>query len=168
MTTDSQHGVFRVCVFRLAGHSFAVKLESISEIVPMAALSRPPLLPSILEGFLNVGGTPIPVLRLAELLGLPQDSLELYTPLVILRGKFPMALLVKSVTGIVSASAALLAPLSAASSFNGCVEGQLNLDGEAIHFISVERLLLEKEQRMVSGFQEIEARRLTQADQATP
>ncbi len=168
MATDSQHGGFRVCVFRLARHSFALKLASISEIVPMAALSRPPLLPPILEGFLNLGGTPVPVLRLAVLLGLPQDPLELYTPLVILRGKLPMALLVKSVTGIVSASTAMLAPLSEASSFNGCVEGQLHLNGEAIHFISTERLLLEKEQRMVRGFQEIETRRLAEADQATP
>src|SRR5689334_4271975 len=136
MTTDSQHGLLHVCVFRLAGHHFAVALEPVSEIVPMASLSRPPLLPPIFEGFLNIGGTPIPVVRLAEMLGLSQDPLELYTPLVILRGKLPLALLVKSVTGILSFSGEMLAPLSESASFNGCIAGQWVAEGETIYFIS--------------------------------
>jgi chemotaxis signal transduction protein len=158
MAIDSQGGLLHVCVFRIADHSFALRLESISEIVPMAALSRPPL---------NVGGTPIPVLRVASLLGLPQDPLELYTPLVIIRGKQPLALLVKSVTGILSVASHALSPLSSASTFNGCVDGQLTAHDDVVHLIALERLLLEKEQHSVAGFREIETRRLAQADQAS-
>jgi purine-binding chemotaxis protein CheW len=168
MTTDNQDSLLHVCVFRVAGHSFAVTLNLISEIVPMAELSRPPLTPKFLQGFLNIGGTPIPVLRLAELLGLPQDSLELYTPLVILRGQPATALLVKSITGILSTSIATLAALDDSKSFNGCVRGMIAAEGEAVHLISVERLLLEKEQRIIGSFQETESRRLAQADQTTP
>jgi purine-binding chemotaxis protein CheW len=163
MTPDSQPGLLHVCVFRLGGHNFAVALESISEIVPMATLSRPPLLPSILEGFLNIGGAPVAVLRVSELLGLHRDPLELYTPLVILRGEPPMALLVASVTGIQSVSAASLAPLSDAGSFNGCIEAELDVKGETVHILSLRRLLLEKEQRTVAAFQEIETRRMREA-----
>ena len=73
MTTPAGHAGLRVCVFELAGQSFGLPLESVREIVPMAALSRPPSMPSILEGFLNLRGTALPVLRIAALLGLPQD-----------------------------------------------------------------------------------------------
>jgi purine-binding chemotaxis protein CheW len=161
MTAASQLGVLPVCVFQLAGRSFALRLESIREIVPMAELSRPPLLPKLLEGFLNVGGTPIPVLRIADLLGLRQDPLELYTPLVITRNAArPLALWVKSVTGIFSVSQSAVAPLPAADSFNGCAESQLTVQDEPVYLLSLERLLLEKEQQAVAEFQAIEARRL--------
>jgi purine-binding chemotaxis protein CheW len=158
--------MLNVCIFRLADHSFALRLESITEIVLMAALSRPPLLPSILEGFLNIAGTPIPVLRVAALLGLRQDPLELYTPLVIARGKLPLALLVRSVAGIRSVPNQKLAPLSDTSSFNDCVDGQLMVEDEVVQLLSLDRLLLEKERLTITGFREIEATRLAQANQA--
>jgi len=31
---------FRVCLFKVAGERFGLRLETVSEIVPMAALSR--------------------------------------------------------------------------------------------------------------------------------
>jgi chemotaxis signal transduction protein len=40
-----QQDGFRVCLFQLAHESFGLRLESVSEIVPMAALSRPPCMP---------------------------------------------------------------------------------------------------------------------------
>jgi purine-binding chemotaxis protein CheW len=151
----------QVCVFRLAGNTFAIRLESVREIVPMAELSRPAMMPTLLEGLLNIGGTPIPVLRVASLLGLPQDSLELYTPLIVIRSQQRlMALLVQSVAGISSVSEARLSPLPASDSFNGCAEGQFMEQDATVCLLSLDRLLLEKEQRTVAEFQDIEARRL--------
>jgi purine-binding chemotaxis protein CheW len=159
-----QSAPLQVCVFRLGEHSFALRLEFVSEITAMAELSRPPLLPRLLEGFLNIGGMPIPVIRLGEMLGLSSDPLELYTPLILLRNKQqPMALLVKSVTGIFSVPEAAVSPLAPGDSFNGCAESQLTLPDETIVLLSLDRLLLEKEQRAISEFQAIEARRLLQA-----
>src|ERR1700741_5330936 len=108
---------FRVCLFEVGGHSFGLRLDSVSEVVPMAALSRPPSTPAILEGFLNLRGTALPVLRVATLLGLPQDSLDLHTPIVILRAALPLALLVNRVTGIAALPADGLLPISEADSF---------------------------------------------------
>src|SRR5258706_11091048 len=163
--TSPSHDECRVCLFELGGHTFGLRLESVREIVPMARLSCPPSMPSILEGFLNLRGTALPVLRLPELLGLPQDDLDLHTPLVILRGaELPLALLVNRVTGIVSLPVDGLVPISKGESFNGCVDGQLTTVGSTVHLLSLDRLLLEKEKRIVAEFHATETRRLGQIE----
>ena len=166
MTTSFNEDGFRICLFELAGQSFGLRLESVSEIVPMVALSRPPSMPAILEGFLNLRGTALPVLKIATLLGLPQDPLELHTPLVIVRSaSLRLALLVNRVTRIVSVPVRDLLPIAESDSFNCCVEGRLTTAGSAIHLLSLDRLLLEKEQRILAEFQATETKRLHQLDQ---
>jgi purine-binding chemotaxis protein CheW len=165
-------GELRVCRFEIAGQFFGLRLESVSEVAPMAALSRPPSMPSILEGILNLRGAAVPVLRVASLLGLPADPLDLQTPLVIVhrvrRGDMSLALLVNRVTGIVSIATDELAAISPADSFNGCVESRLTSGGETVHLLSLDRLLLERERRSLAQFQEIEASRLRQFEQELP
>jgi purine-binding chemotaxis protein CheW len=161
MTTPSPPDGFRVCLFEVAGQRFGLRLESVSEIVPMAALSRPPSMPSILEGFLNLRGTALPVLRTAALLGLPQDPLELHTPLVIVRGDtLPLALLVDRVTGIVALPVDDFLPIAGSDSFNGCIDGRLTTAEHAVHVLSLDRLLLEKEQQILAQFHATESSRL--------
>jgi purine-binding chemotaxis protein CheW len=157
-----------VCLFELDGQTFGVRLESVGEVVPMAALSRPPSMPSVLEGFLNLRGTSVPVLKLAALLGLPERRLELHTPLIIVRhGSLVLALLVNRVTGIVSIPAGGLMPIAPSGSFNGCVDGQLaelSAGGDAIQLLSMDRLLLENERRILAEFQAIETTRRSLID----
>src|SRR6185503_10426760 len=105
--------------FELAGEKFAIRLEAISEIVAMAALSRPPSISSVLDGFLNLGGTALPVLRTATLLGLADEGPQLHTPLLVVRQESRLVVLrVSRVLGLVSVEGAI-APLEAADSFNG-------------------------------------------------
>lgn len=152
-----------MCLFELAGQHFGLRLSSVSEIVPMAALSRPPSMPSLLEGFLNLRGTSLPVVRTAAVLGLPQSRLELHTPLVVVRGqRLPLALLVNRVLGVAAAAAVM--PIAASDSFNGCVEGRLTADGHDVNLLSLDRLLLEKERQVLAQFQATETIRLRQLD----
>ena len=152
-----------MCLFELAGQPFGLRLGSVTEILPMATLSRPPFMPSLLEGFLNLRGTSLPVVRTAAVLGLPQNRLELHTPLVVLRGqRLPLALLVDRVLGV--SSAAGLMPIAESDSFNGCVEGRLTADDHDVNLLSLDRLLLEKEQRVLAEFQAAETIRLRQLD----
>lgn len=161
------HEGFRACVFTLSGQSFGIRLDDVREIVPMAALSHPPSMPSVLEGFLNLGGTAIPVLRVASVLGLPPQRLELYTPLVIIHaGSLPLALLVHSVTHIMSVAASAVVPMAATDSFNGCVEGSWTEAETVVHLLSANRLLLAKEQQALAQFQAAETDRLRQIDSA--
>lgn len=159
---------FRACVFELGGHTFALRLESISEIVPMAALSRPPSMPSILEGLLNLRGTSVPVVKLAALIGATEPRLELHTPLLIVRdGSLLLAFVVKRVIGIVPVAAGGLMSNAQSDSFNGCVEGQFLSAGTPVHLLALGRLLLEKERRALADFHAIETTRLSQLARAT-
>jgi len=167
MTTPPSHDGFRVCLFDLAGQRFGLRLDSVSEVVPMAALSRPPAMPSILEGFLNLRGAAVPVVRTAALLGLPQDPLDLHTTLVIARAReLPLALLVDRVAGIISLRPEDLLPIAASDSFNGCVDGRLTMAERTAHVLSLDRLLLEKERQILAQFHAAEDQRLRQLDEA--
>jgi purine-binding chemotaxis protein CheW len=158
--------VFRVCLFELAGEKFAIRLESISEIVAMAALSRPPSIPSVLDGFLNLGGAALPVLRTATLLGCPDEGPQLHTPLLVVREQARLVVLrVSRVLALASVESAV-APLDAANSFNGCIEGHLFFGGEPVPLLDVQKLLLEQEWKAVAEFQALGARRLGELEAA--
>jgi purine-binding chemotaxis protein CheW len=119
----------------------------------MALLSRPPGLASFLEGFLNLRGAAVPVLRLDRLFPFPAKPPGLYTPLVVLRGAdHPLALLVEHVQQVVSVPEEAFLPVREKSCFNDCTEAQVTLgeDGAVVHVLSVERLLLEQERRYVA------------------
>ena len=75
-----------------------------------------------------------------------------------------LALLVARVTGIVAFPEGWLVPLTGADSFNGCIDGRLTTAGGAVHLLSPERLLLEKERLIVAGFREAETLRLSQLE----
>jgi len=119
----------------------------------MASLARPPGLPNLLEGFLDLRGSATPVLRLDRLFRSPPSSAGLYTPLIVLRGRpQPIALLVERVDGILSAPDSALRPVQAEHCFNDCTEAEVVLepDSPPIHLISGERLLLAQEQSRVA------------------
>jgi chemotaxis signal transduction protein len=98
-------------------------------------------------------------------LGLPQDPLQLHTPLVIARGRrSPFALLVNRVTGVMTSTPAALLRLASTDSFNGCVEGRLVAGGHEVNLLSIDRLLLAKEEQVLAEFQAAEARRFRQID----
>ncbi|OGG54320.1 MAG: hypothetical protein A3F84_14840 [Candidatus Handelsmanbacteria bacterium RIFCSPLOWO2_12_FULL_64_10] len=149
-------------VFTLAGQSCAIPLKSVREVVPMAQLARPPGLPALLEGFLNLRGEAVPVVRLRRLFGLPEASPGLYTPMVVLKGREgPLALLVDEVSGVLSASEEAGLPVQEGHAFNDCVEAEVVLDGRAVHLLSTDRLLLEQERRRIAELQVVAQRRLS-------
>ncbi len=154
-------------VFTLAGQPCAIPLESVREVVPMAQLARPPGLPALLEGFLNLRGEAVPVVRLRRLFGLPEASPGLYTPVVILK-EGPLALLVDEVSGILSAPEEARLPVQEGHAFNDCVEAEVVLDGRTVHLLSKDRLLLEQERRRIAELQVTAQRRLSELEASGP
>ena len=69
--------------FELSESVFAVPLEEVHSIVHLPALSRPPGMPVLLEGFLNLRGKVVPVVRLDRLFELPEKGLGPYTILLV-------------------------------------------------------------------------------------
>jgi purine-binding chemotaxis protein CheW len=143
-----------VLVFDVCGEPCALPVEAVQEIAPMASVARLPGLPSLLEGFLNLRGTAVPVLRLGRLFGAGRPVPGLYTPLVVMRGEAHLlALLVDAVIGIARLPADGLLPVDASHSFNGCAAAEVVIGGRAVHLLSGGRLLLEQERQCLAELQ---------------
>jgi purine-binding chemotaxis protein CheW len=158
-----------VLVFHVGNQAYGLPLHQLRELTPLAELSRPPGLPRLLAGFLNLGGTAVPVLRLDRLFGLPDVSLGLYTPLLVLRSENPpLALLAERVSRIVNLPAEAVLPVPAGESFNDCADGVATLDDHVLVLLSAERLLLEKEQQCLAELQDAEQARLRELEGIRP
>lgn len=156
-----------VFVFELSGQRYGLPLREVTEVVPMAELARAPCQPALLDGFLNLGGTAIPVVRLAHLFGLPERLPGLYTPLLILGHASPsLALRVEEPHP--PAADADVVPVRGDQTFNGSVEGVVTAGGEVVLLLSAELLLLDKEQQVLAEFQDREQERLRSAAEALP
>ena len=97
MDTKEARGTDHVLTFRTGDTNCALQLGSVQEIVPLPALIQVPGQPRILEGFLNLRGTMVPVLSLGKLLG-GDCADDAYAPiLIVLVSDSTLALLVDDV-----------------------------------------------------------------------
>ena len=129
----------------------------------MAQLSSPPGLSSLLAGFLDLGGTAIPILRLDRLFNLPEQVCGLHTPLIILRGRQgPIGILAGGVRRIVNAAEWSPLTIPENNIFQDCASGAVEADGRVVHLLFPERILLENERRVLAEFQEMAQQRLNQ------
>ena len=142
-------------VFHLAGELAALPLENVERILPMAQLARPPGLPSILEGFLNLAGVVVPVLRLDRLLQLPVQRPGLYSMLILVKGAADggIAVLVDRVSEVLTVPESALLPVGKEHSFNGCAAAAVAVREDIIHLLSPSQILLKKERESLSEFQ---------------
>ena len=70
-------------VFRLAKHEYALRLESVSEVLRMVAITPLPEAPPWLAGVINLRGRVITVTDLRVRLGLPAPDPGLNTPIIV-------------------------------------------------------------------------------------
>lgn len=134
-------------IFHLSGLDCAFPLEAVREIVPMAMLFSPPGMPSGLEGFQDLRGTAIPIVRLDRLFDLSEQRPGLHTPMIVLRGVGnPIGILVDSVRGIVPVAA------ERSGTFQGCARASFELDGDLIHLLSPDALLQAHEIRRLAEY----------------
>ncbi len=150
-------------VFHCGGTVAALPIETVEQIAPMAELARPPGLPAAMEGILNLGGKAVPVARLDRLLGLPEKAPGLYSMLIVTKA---VALVVDRVREILRLSGETLLPAGKEDSFNGCVQAVIQAKEELIHVLSAGRILLEKEQEILSEFAQREQGRLREWEAA--
>jgi len=61
-------------VFSVAHARLGLDISHVEEVLPIVRLVKPPEMPKILRGFVNIGGTLIPVIRLENLLRLNAGS----------------------------------------------------------------------------------------------
>jgi purine-binding chemotaxis protein CheW len=145
--------------FEAGGEDFAVPEDRVRRIVFYCELSRPPMAPPFLDGMMNLGGTAVPVIALARLLGLPQSAPDLYAQIIIVEGADGLVGLQVQRANRIVRGAPVVAH-EAAQSFNGCVEGEIAWGDRRAGVVSIERLLLAGESRAAAHFCAIEQRRI--------
>jgi purine-binding chemotaxis protein CheW len=148
-------------IFRLGGRPCAIDARLIQEIVPMAALACPPGLPSFLAGFLGVDGRTIAIIRLAHLFDLPEETPELFTPILILRHGTPScAILAQRVDRMVEVADEAVLPVPQRHILGDCARGAFIMDGGPVIILDPDRLLLMKERRCLEALAAVEQSRL--------
>jgi purine-binding chemotaxis protein CheW len=150
-----------VLVFSVSGRMAAFPAEEVERVVLVPELSRPPGLPAAIEGILNLSGQAVPVLRVDRLLGLTEQSIGLYSMILIVRaavGRF--AILVDPGSRLVLIPAGSRLPVDGGDCFNACAEATVNIEGDPVPVLSATRMLLEKEKQMLAEFQQAAQRRL--------
>jgi purine-binding chemotaxis protein CheW len=154
-------------LFHASGLGCAFPLEAVLEILPIAELSTPPGLPSLLAGFLDRSGTAIPILQLDRLFNLPPQPWELHTPFIILRGDGnPIGLLAGAVRKIAAITPESYLPLPANHVLQDCATATVAIDGDMFHLLSPERLLLAHERGMIEQFRALAQDRLRCLEEA--
>ncbi|RYZ79427.1 MAG: chemotaxis protein CheW [Proteobacteria bacterium] len=141
--------------FQLGDRFFALPLELAGEILPMATLMKPPGLFPLLEGFLNLGGIAIAVLRLDRALGLPMVEPTPDSHLLIVKpgkNELSYALLVDHVLETFESSEEQMITLPH-QIFKSCVEQELTHRSQVVHLLSLKNVLLEQERSAVGALQ---------------
>lgn len=154
MAAHTQLDLHSLVVFQVGGDNFAVPVDCVAEVVPIAWLARPPHMPSIVYGILNLGGVAVPVLRSDRLLGMADSSFGLGASILVMKGgSAPLGLLVGHVEGVRPAAAFQVMPLADRQSFQGCLAAELDGPGGAIHLVAWDKVLLEEERLRLDEFQ---------------
>lgn len=130
-------------VFRLGAARLALSRGEVLEILPLPRLLSPAGAPSVLAGYMNVGGEALAIIRLGRLLD-PQAPLEeagIYSHIIRLApaGR-RMGLLVDRVEDA-AAEAQALEPVEPSDSLNGALAANIRLEGQLCGLLSSERLL---------------------------
>ncbi len=155
-------------VFEVGGRDCALPVEAVGEVLPMATLARSPGQPPILEGFLNLRGEAVPVVRLDRLLGLEGKEPDLETALLVVRqGGMPVAFLVDRAAEITSIDSGVLMAVGQGNLLNDCVQAQALVEGRTVNVLSAGRLLLARERECLADLQAAAQRRLDSLEAAT-
>lgn len=154
--------------FRLGGRQLAFPVGDVREVVPNAWLAKPPQLPGMVEGILNLAGQAVPVLRLDRLLDAPAGEFGLGASILVMKGRIPMGVLVEHLDGVWPAGRYTLMPVEPRDSLNGCLAGMLDSGVETIGLLSWPNLLLAEECRRIEDFHARIQSRLAALGEETP
>ena len=151
-----------VVTFHLGEQTFGFGAEWVAEVVPNAWLSRPPALPAMVAGLLDLGGVAVTVLRGDLVLGLPEQRFGLDASILIMRGGGgQVGLLTGRVDGVRDLQSCRYLPVDGAHNFQGCLLAQLGHDDLVVHLLDWSRMLGAEEQARLAEFQTRTANRLS-------
>lgn len=150
----------------VAGTACALPVGAVREILPLPQLHAPPASGGPLAGFLNLSGTPVPVLDLARLLGLREAAEPDPYRHVVLAADGASALLVDRAADLVAVPRQAVRAVEDGRTLNGCVEAELAMGDRLVHALALPRLLSAEERARVEALTARAAERLAALDAA--
>jgi purine-binding chemotaxis protein CheW len=139
-----------ILVFEFAGHLCGMRAADVREIVFLPQLTRLAGQPPLIDGFLDLRGRAVPVVRLERLFDAPARTPTLHAPLVIASaGGTTLALAVDRVDDVVPLDDGDWRPVGNGHSFNQCAVAAFDFDGRGATLLDCRRILLEKERQCV-------------------
>lgn len=157
-----------VLTFRTERFRCAIRLDRVREIIPFAAGVKAPGQPSLVEGFLNLRGAVLPIVRVAALFDLPFAP-GAWSPVIVLQNPGgPLGLLVDSVEDVLSIRGSGLRPVSPCQTLNECAEAEFSVEGRDYFLLDCDRLFLAEEQSRIGELQTRIARRLADLGALSP
>ncbi len=135
----------------VAGTPCALPRSAVAEILPLPDLFRPPACGAWLAGFLDLGGSVLPVVDLAQILGLRAGLSEPgpHAHLVRMAGE-AVVYQVERATDLVAVEADSLRAVAPGHSLNGCVAAEIRREGGLVHVLDPARLLSAEERIRVA------------------
>lgn len=134
--------------FRIGEQEFCVEIMCVREIRGWSHATPLPQSPDFMKGVINLRGAVLPIMDLAQRLGLPgREPTQRSVIIVVQVGDRLVGLLVDAVSDILSITPDQIQPTPdiGCDSVKGFVKGLISTDGRMISEIAVERLLPETE-----------------------
>ncbi|GJE16381.1 hypothetical protein AIGOOFII_1086 [Methylobacterium marchantiae] len=140
-----------------------------SEVLPLPRLHQRPTAGGFLAGFLNLGGTALPVIDLARLLGLTSTAPDPHAVNrhLVLDARRSTAFLVDRAEDLVVVPDSDIRPVERDSTLNGCVEAEFERERSIVHVLSPSRLLSEEERARLAALTRTASERLAALDATT-
>ena len=155
------HQSFCVLTFRVGEFQAGIRADQVQEIVAIAATAKVPGQPSILEGFLNLRGDMLPVVRAATLFDVP-CSIGDYSPVVVVRiHGARLGLLAEAVESVITVNSSDLHPVPSNFAPNECAESAFTVEQRECILLDCDRLLLVEETRRIAELRSQIDRRLS-------
>lgn len=153
----------------VAGVPCALPRSAVSEVLPLPDLHRPPAGGGPLAGFLNLGGTPVPVVDLAQLFGLREAEALDRDPYwhLVLDAEGTTAFLVDRVVDLVQVAPDAVRGVAEARTLNGCVEAEIVLGDRLVHGLAMARILTAEERERLAALACQAEERLSSLDAAS-
>ena len=119
----------------------------------------------MLEGFLNLRDTQVPVVLLRTLFALPAMQFEMYTPVIVVKaGGGLLGLCADRVTDVERVDEAAFKPVTPGNGPNDCAEAEFVSGEQRCVLLNLDRLLLSEERARIDELSKETERRLAEIE----
>ena len=142
--------VQQLVTFTLDEQCFALQLDSVERVVPIAEITPLPAAPDVILGVINIRGAIVPVINIRRRFGLATRQLRLSDRMLIARtSRRAVALVADAVLGVVAKLQAAISTVDGISRDRKYVAGVVQLESGLTLIHDLETLISQDEERVL-------------------